>query len=373
MVMNRESFLDLVKNPDQLGPEHVEGLHSFVSEFPYFSSAHMLYSLALHRSKSIQYDKALKTTAIHAGDRRVLYELIMQPGLQEKIQSVEELLEETATGESVEDHPVLVEGTSEVVEEIAPEEAWEKAVESTFEEATGEQSKVVVEIAQAEAIGETPETVGKSTLEETVEEQPEVLSLPVEGTTEAEKSDSIPELEKLILTEAINISLTQELETQVEQEASSESIAPPTIDPPVIEVEATTLSETTDRSGKRSFSSWMQILGSETRPSVEETSKKHTEPTEKQTTQSSLIDRFMNSESTIEPPKSEFFSPANMARMSLTDDESFVTETLANIYAKQGHTQKAINAFQSLRLRNPEKSSYFASRIKELEKLLKKK
>lgn len=46
--------------------------------------------------------------------------------------------------------------------------------------------------------------------------------------------------------------------------------------------------------------------------------------------------------------------------------EPAVSETLAEIYEKQGYTDDAINAYKELSLIFPEKSSYFAERIKKL-------
>ena len=43
-----------------------------------------------------------------------------------------------------------------------------------------------------------------------------------------------------------------------------------------------------------------------------------------------------------------------------------VTETLARMYAEQGHVAKAIQAYEILKLRVPEKSSIFAARIEAL-------
>jgi hypothetical protein len=44
-----------------------------------------------------------------------------------------------------------------------------------------------------------------------------------------------------------------------------------------------------------------------------------------------------------------------------------VSETLADIYEQQGDIEKATKAFQSLMLKYPEKSSYFASRLKKFD------
>lgn len=50
--------------------------------------------------------------------------------------------------------------------------------------------------------------------------------------------------------------------------------------------------------------------------------------------------------------------------------EEFFTETLANIYLQQERYEKALQIFHTLRLKYPEKSTYFAARIQSLEELI---
>lgn len=81
-----------------------------------------------------------------------------------------------------------------------------------------------------------------------------------------------------------------------------------------------------------------------------------------------IIERFIREEPQIKPPNPDKLTLKNMAKHSAEDTQEIVTETLAKIYADQGHYNKAIDAYQKLSLKYPEKSSYFAGRISELEK-----
>jgi tetratricopeptide (TPR) repeat protein len=55
-----------------------------------------------------------------------------------------------------------------------------------------------------------------------------------------------------------------------------------------------------------------------------------------------------------------------MAVNSITHDDGLASESMADIYAKQGKYDKAIDMYRKLSLRNPQKNTYFARKIEEV-------
>ncbi|HJT72730.1 MAG TPA: hypothetical protein VJ720_01905 [Chitinophaga sp.] len=72
----------------------------------------------------------------------------------------------------------------------------------------------------------------------------------------------------------------------------------------------------------------------------------------------------------IDPGVSETVEKMAMESITLNDD--IVSETLAEIWARQHQYQTAIHIYQKLSLLNPNKSAYFAQKIKELQLLTEK-
>lgn len=89
----------------------------------------------------------------------------------------------------------------------------------------------------------------------------------------------------------------------------------------------------------------------------------------------SLIDRFLSSNpgtirhSGYGEDLEKKTDPKHIIEKSDTENDDLITETLANIYLQQKNYEKALDAFQKLSLKYPEKNIYFASRIKEIEVL----
>lgn len=85
----------------------------------------------------------------------------------------------------------------------------------------------------------------------------------------------------------------------------------------------------------------------------------------------SLIEKFLEAQPKM-PPVNEPKSVSPMESQSQLEEVSdeLVTETLAMIYLQQGYYKKAIQIFDKLSLKYPEKSTYFAAHIEKIKNLM---
>jgi len=156
-----------------------------------------------------------------------------------------------------------------------------------------------------------------------------------------------------------------ELETNLVVEAISDSIekeVTPVSTPEIVDEKAVGI----DASNLSSLSQWMLKRSGEVGFTSEPSSFR-----EKLTVSMSpmdLIDRFIESSPKITPKKVADYSTENLAKESLVEDESLITETMAKIYAQQGKLEKARRSYRLLILKYPEKSVYFAAQLKKLGK-----
>jgi len=84
---------------------------------------------------------------------------------------------------------------------------------------------------------------------------------------------------------------------------------------------------------------------------------------EQELTSFDLIDSFLQANPKIVPSESTY--EVNLLD-GLQEIPDIATETLADIYASQGHKNKAIEIYEQLILKNPEKHIYFAVQIDRL-------
>ncbi len=119
-----------------------------------------------------------------------------------------------------------------------------------------------------------------------------------------------------------------------------------------------------NKSETHSFQEWLKL--SKIKPIDRLVSEK--EITAKKPTKFDRIDQFIANKPKIKPIKTTV-SLKNLASQNSFSSEELMTETLAKVYLAQKNYKQAKQAYRILSLKYPEKSSYFAIRISDIEKL----
>ena len=175
--------------------------------------------------------------------------------------------------------------------------------------------------------------------------------------------------EKKLITESEVIDL------EVVDTINKEQISKPQIAP----VEDVKVAEETLKIGKplvfdvsemHSFYEWLQLTT--VKPIVREEVKKNIEEAKlisEKENKFDLIEQFINSKPKIHPTETNEI--VDISIESTIENENLMTETLARVYLEQKKYDKAMQAFKILSLKYPEKSSFFANRIKAIKFLQK--
>lgn len=111
--------------------------------------------------------------------------------------------------------------------------------------------------------------------------------------------------------------------------------------------------------GLSDFSEWLLNRETTVKPS-EKVEKKPAKPTDK---------KQRSSKKKAKKKKKKKTKLDKLIEHSIVEREGVVSETYAEVLATQGYTQKAIELYERLQLKFPEKSAYFARKIEDLQKL----
>ncbi len=117
-----------------------------------------------------------------------------------------------------------------------------------------------------------------------------------------------------------------------------------------------------------SFNEWMQLIAQKPIEREEIPARKIENIEEKY----NLIDKFIELNPKIKPVDKNAIN-MDVITDSSTENESLMTETLAKVYLEQKKYENAIKAYRILILKYPEKSGFFADRIKAIKNLQKNK
>lgn len=135
-----------------------------------------------------------------------------------------------------------------------------------------------------------------------------------------------------------------------------------------------------DANEKYSFSEWLSLASNKPLERKEESTgqkpeRSSTEEKEKNTSRNpslkkkfERIDKFIAENPKI-VPQEELQRKIDVSASVKIDKNELMTETLARVYLEQKKYKKAIQAYKILSLKYPEKSGFFADRIKAVEKI----
>ncbi|MBE0392731.1 hypothetical protein BJQ96_02587 [Flavobacterium sp. PL0002] len=116
-----------------------------------------------------------------------------------------------------------------------------------------------------------------------------------------------------------------------------------------------------------SFQEWLKL--SRVQPIIREDKAEIIQPTaaedKEKKKKAKLIDQFIKTSPKISPVKNGA-TPVIQIDINKEENSYLMTETLAKVYLEQKKYQKAIQAYDILILKYPEKSSFFADRISDI-------
>lgn len=303
--MNLTEFTTLLSHPNAVSERQVSALDKIVEEFPYFQSARALRLKGLYNQDSFKYNGELKVTAAHTTDRSVLFEYITS----ENFMAINKAFfaEKEARINAIKVHEIEI-LNPEKKEEPVKIDPLEQSILTSIREASASKPQQVEE----EKAIEIPQQ----------ETKPEISEESIEEKLEIGKPLEFSSGEKHSFQEWLQLSTFKPIQRE----------------------------ETPIESEKTANTEEISEIDSEKKKKLE------------------IIDRFIEANPKISPVKNT--TPISLVSERNSQDNSYLmTETLAKVYLEQKKYQKAIQAYEILILKYPEKSHFFADRILDIKTL----
>lgn len=408
--MNKQRFIELLRTPENHQSSDVTAVESLIDQYPYCQVAHVLMAKISHDAGSMNATKAARRAALYTSDRSKLKALLdKKPSPAEKatILVVEEekvdkttlvvppieieKIEPTEISTSMKEVPsVSVKQKADSNADAFIQSLQERLEQLSALKAKAAGKEVHPEIVDEviannipEAVVETPVVSNSIPVEEKlVQEEPKTPAQEVKPEDKRKQIPQLPgfninsgnasndvldmilgfdnrvkdyfDLESMTNAAGEKIDVSDHENVPTTPSASSDYRIPFTIKDGTIE------NSRLEEDSSNLLLNYLDYL--------KEERQKKKRPDKKRAQK--LIDKFIQDDPSIPPMRStgslSQISDDQENEESDTLDLTFATETMGKILATQGKIKEAIQVYEALRLKYPEKSAYFADLIKKL-------
>jgi hypothetical protein len=435
-MMKKEEFLSLLNNKKAVrNTAEISALKQMIEAYPYMQNAWALYLKGIDIDKDEAFESALKKTAIRTNDRALLFDYINTPEeietevATEQHTTVDNTVEENKVEFTESDQPEESkeeQSTESFVNELINSAATDDLSLSEEIEETEETETTPAEIPdQNISFGEEKNTfstraekleidANETVLEEilqTTEDEHSTLAQTTENLQElAEEAEKVEDTagaqhkeveEETVLAEdhedeededfnakirrlevIINemsfdekkidaeqiIQAEIEVETESAEASASEEVQSEKVEETTVAMASDSIEE--DKAEEETEAPQLNYFEWIKQSSKKDVVVSNALETEEQERKFALLDAFLESNPKIVP--SDEIQEIDIEAASSIEDESLITETMAQLYMNQKQFKKAITAYKALILKYPEKSSFFAIQIQEAQGFLDK-
>ncbi|WP_343617491.1 tetratricopeptide repeat protein [Flavobacterium sp.] len=266
----------------------------------------------------------------------IIEDVIAAPSEEEILNTFKEVENENKPAEIITEQPVVKLRTHTFFDEFVDDEEEEEIAEPTVDPA--EEAVLVSIIEPANVVFEAPEVIEESKIDEEAADEEEIIEV-----QETEKT----EVSEIVKTAEENLEIGKPIDFKGNE--------------------------------KHSFQEWLQLARTEPIDRTKDTStesdsneKKSIEITENASVEdekkkkAEIIDRFIEANPKISPIKPTMANPSIQLNVDEEENSYLMTETLARVYLEQKKYTKAIQAYEILILKYPEKITFFADRISDI-------
>ncbi|MEM6523549.1 MAG: hypothetical protein AAF693_07150 [Bacteroidota bacterium] len=385
--MNKQRFKQIVNDYHHLSEEDVSGLHQLVKDYPYSQILHTLVAKVNNDQKSSLAQQTLNYAAMYASDRSVLKEVIQKkPDISSKTVETDVLVstENIDKNQGAQETGKEKESPEPALKKNKPITVDRKQLSRSSDDLIEEVWRDLAELKRSKANYLTNPLVASDTVKPKVKsttkskadpKKKATTKVPVNTGTKSSKPKTkrstkittakpkTPD-EKKIGKEPVTLKISLKSKAPAAKEKSTSKNTTPS-------------ASSRTRKAPSKTSEKTSIKKTQTKSSTKAETKKKTTAQKKKTiastkveSQQEIIERFIDKEPRISAKtiKSTEANQRDLSEKSTVYNEDLVSENLAQILLAQGKKDKALDIYKKLIWKFPQKKSYFAAQIEEIQK-----